>query len=276
MIKLNTLTNGELVNIDFSAWNFPAGEFGVKLPKVASDDMGFCITWHYENDAEFMQVANIVNAIRKTYTDSAMIDLLVPYLPYARQDRVCHEGEAFGLKVFANLLNSLNLDNVVSFDVHSEIAKSVINNFTNIDQFICARDLPKYDFVIAPDAGAAKKINQLSQVNDIENPTQVITLEKHRFNGKVSHILPKYLPDIVGKKVCVVDDICDGGATFISVGNLFKELMFKPAKLDLYVTHGIFSKGTDELLKIYDTIYTCNLMNKSVAKSVTQLIMMGD
>jgi len=45
----------------------------------------------------------------------------------------------------------------------------------------------------------------------------------------------------------IVDDICDGGATFIL---LAKELYAAGAKeVNLFVTHGIFSKG---LIPLYE------------------------
>jgi hypoxanthine phosphoribosyltransferase len=52
-------------------------------------------------------------------------------------------------------------------------------------------------------------------------------------------------------KVLVVDDICDGGGTFIPIVNNLKEAFCEideKVEVDLYVTHGIFSKGTSSLL----------------------------
>ena len=38
-----------------------------------------------------------------------LFDLIIPYFPYARQDRVCDGGESFTLKIFANIINRCNL-----------------------------------------------------------------------------------------------------------------------------------------------------------------------
>jgi len=43
-----------------------------------------------------------------------------------------------------------------------------------------------------------------------------------------------------------VDDICDGGRTFIESAGLLREA-YPEADIHLYVSHGIFSKGTDVL-----------------------------
>jgi ribose-phosphate pyrophosphokinase len=52
-----------------------------------------------------------------------------------------------------------------------------------------------------------------------------------------------------------VDDICDGGRTFIEIS---KALDGYQGELYLFVTHGIFSKGFEELFKHFTKIYTTN------------------
>ena len=60
--------------------------------------------------------------------------------------------------------------------------------------------------------------------------------------------------DVKGKNLLVVDDICDGGRTFIELGKVLREKQC--GELSLFVTHGIFSYGIDQLLDVYDRIYT--------------------
>jgi len=55
----------------------------------------------------------------------------------------------------------------------------------------------------------------------------------------------------------VVDDLCDGGGTFIGLGEAIKEINPK-ARLSLYITHGFFTKGLESLLEYYDRLYTTN------------------
>lgn len=59
------------------------------------------------------------------------------------------------------------------------------------------------------------------------------------------------------KSIIIFDDICDGGGTFIAEAKFLKE-RFPGRKLELFVTHGIFSKGFEELFKYFDKIYTTN------------------
>jgi len=67
------------------------------------------------------------------------------------------------------------------------------------------------------------------------------------------------LKDARIKDLIIIDDICDGGATFINIAKHFRENYGDlKGKIYLIVTHGIFSKGTTELGQYFDGIYTTN------------------
>lgn len=95
-------------------WNFPAGEFGFRL---TDEDLEYAsrftgdlieIEWNYENDAELVQIAMIKEALVKLFMfRNVKYKLNMPYIPYARQDRRCNEGEAASLTVIAGLINGL-------------------------------------------------------------------------------------------------------------------------------------------------------------------------
>ena len=273
MISVNASIDGEtLIPILYENWTFPAGESGVKFEeKVEYNELA--ILWNYENDSEIMLLAQLVNALREQNPD-IRIDLVVPYLPYSRQDRVCHAGESFSLKVFAGIINGLQFYSVNTLDVHNQDAYfKLFNNSIDIGQHVCASMLPKYDYFIAPDAGAAKKIYMHRQVCQEENPTKVIILDKTRVAGKVVYnALPKeIIPN--GSTVCVVDDLCDGGATFEAIADHLAQENVYCKCLDLYVTHGLFTNEQKfkKLYAIYDTIYVSNLVNKSFSNKVRKI-----
>ena len=72
-------------------------------------------------------------------------------------------------------------------------------------------------------------------------------------NGKLEGF-KVYEDNLSGKDCLIVDDICDGGGTFIG---LAEELKKKNAgHLYLAVSHGIFNKGVDVLNKCFTKIYT--------------------
>ena len=64
----------------------------------------------------------------------------------------------------------------------------------------------------------------------------------------------------MSKTGIIVDDICDGGRTFIELGKIIRK---DYDRLILCVTHGIFSKGV-EPLDVFDEIYSTNSWNPNL------------
>jgi len=82
--------------------------------------------------------------------------------------------------------------------------------------------------------------------------TVAIVCEKER-DQETGRITSYKVPNVPKGKCLVIDDICDGGSTFMLLGDAI------PNELDLQVTHGIFSNNADtKLLKRYGKIFTTN------------------
>lgn len=217
------------------------------------------------NSDDIMVVLNLADAARR---EGAMwVILHTKYLPYARQDRVCHAGESFALEVFIKMLSASGIDYVSCLDVHSDVAKSLFDKydikFYSIPQHELASKLPKFDVLIAPDKGAMKKL----ELYDVDS--QKVFLSKTRTEKSI--IYDEYHYDTIRGNVCVVDDICDFGGTFLACGEMLKRTQPSLTSLSLYITHGLLGKGTSELKKYYDVIYVSNLMNDSVKDTVIVL-----
>ncbi len=72
-------------------------------------------------------------------------------------------------------------------------------------------------------------------------------------------------------KIMIVDDLCDGGATFIAEAKYLKQL-FPEIELSLFVYHGLFTKGIDVLLDYYfEHIYCTNSYQDIDHPRVTQI-----
>ena len=63
-----------------------------------------------------------------------------------------------------------------------------------------------------------------------------------------------YTDDLQGRDCIIIDDICDGGGTFMGLATALKQK--NVGKLYLAVSHGIFSKGFDDLAQYFDAIFT--------------------
>ena len=62
------------------------------------------------------------------------------------------------------------------------------------------------------------------------------------------------IEDLKNRPCLIVDDICDGGGTFLGLGSELKKK--NAGELFLAVSHGIFSKGFDQLSDIYTQLFT--------------------
>lgn len=251
--------NGKSHNV--TQWKFPGGEVGVNINPVRSlENWGHpvqhdvTILAQLQNSDDVMALLMTVDAIRRTYK-VGYFKLRMAYVPYGRQDRVCNDGEALSISVFAQLINSCNFDEVEIIDPHSEAQTAAIHNsrVRNVEDLLKFVRLDLSDtYIVAPDAGAYKKAHKVAAASGARG---VITAHKVRnlSDGKIQSVTLDQ--DVTGKKLMVVDDICDGGGTFIM---LREALGDAPESVYLWVTHGIFSKGFESLTDIYDRVYTTN------------------
>ena len=182
--------------------------------------------------------------------------LLLPFVPGARQDRLNPAGDfLFTLKSVAKMINERKFDQVVVLDPHSNVASGLIDRCRVypiselLSQFFVG-----YDAVIAPDAGAGHRANEAADIlgNLRGTPMPVVQAFKNRdvATGKLSGFEVNVE---AGKHYLVFDDICDGGGTFVGLG---QKILEQKANAGLFVTHGIFSKGTAKLNDIYKVVTT--------------------
>ena len=271
-IELISASTSLLINEDsikrhnVNSWKFPGGEIGVRLvDETASDETYIISLTNIVTSDDIMSLANICNALKHNCVPRSQIIVYMPYFSYARQDRVCHTGESFALETFIQLLDAMYFHKLIVLDLHSNVAKKLLNQSTKIieekQQHEIMKNLPKHDWYVAPDTGATNKIFKHSGITR-EN---LITMNKSRTDAGIVHDTVSNqlnFNDFKGTAV-VIDDICDGGATFISVAQSLKKLN-PNISLNLAITHGIFSKGLEELSQYYDSIYVVNLMNDNI------------
>ena len=252
-MKSEFILNGTLLEVS----KFPGGELNIRIPEnlgYREFDMVAALAEVYLPPTKIPELHVLEVKVRDSdgiigcllikdaldRISNSPVKLKLHYMPYSRQDRVCNSGEAFGLKVVANLINSAGFHSVETLDNHSDVATSLLDNVVNLDynDILTGTELLS-DIglgvltVVAPDAGSTKKIEKFG--------TEFIQCLKTRNleTGSLSGF--RVLNDVVDADLVIVDDICDGGGTFIG---LTKELYNAGAHtVQLYVTHGIFSKG---------------------------------
>lgn len=235
---------------------FPGGEVhtSIKTSNISAQTRidGVYLTAKLKCSNDIMELLLLTDAYRRTGIDNIYLEM--KYIPYARQDRICNNGEALSIKVFADLINAQNYLIVYVFDPHSDVAPALINNCYTIPRHNLLKEIPreKYSSLISPDVGASKKCFEDAKVLNL--PLVQANKRRDLSTGQLSGF--EVYADTLEGDVLITDDICDGGGTFIGLATLLKE---KGAKsVDLFITHGIFSKGFDVFKGYIDNIYTTN------------------
>lgn len=272
-MKINVIDQfGYSSDIPVQVFTFSGGEVHVKLDMAAFSLLNFIgvkVQIHQEirTSDDFMAVVMAKDALDEIFRfyPNTPIELYSLYVPYARQDRYCEQGEAFGVRTFARLLNSLNFSRVVIADPHSEVTPAVINNLQIMPQheiafYMLGWKLRMDNFeLVSPDGGALKKIFKLgTQMN-----LKVHCADKIRDTATGDIIRTDIsVQDFGGANLMIVDDICDGGRTFIELAKVLRDR--NAGRIELFVTHGIFSKGVDVFEGYVDCIHSFNVWENNV------------
>lgn len=254
MIQIYDYYTGD--EIPYTKFRFPGGELQVKIdPDFVADD-ALVIQWLYQSDVELMEVALLKDAFSNLGQKVVFLD--IPYLPYARQDRVCSPGEAFALKVFADMVNTLDFKGVICSDPHNEdmfhrlFDSAVVEEQSTscVHKLFASFERNQYDYILFPDAGALKKREQYqARIEDYDLLVAIGSKVRDPATGALTGF-DVDVQDFKGGNVLVVDDICDGGGTFLGLGAVIKQR--NCGTLSLFTTHGIYSKGMEALEEMFD------------------------
>jgi ribose-phosphate pyrophosphokinase len=251
--------------IKFQSFTFSGGEPHIKINPDFDRNQKITITHRLNSFNDLGLLCITVDALRRM--DVKIIDLFIPYFPAARQDRVMIPGEPLSVKVYADIINALQLNKVFVFDAHSEVTPALLSNSTVIPNYTFIKEvlnrIGENVKLISPDGGALKKIYKVSE---FLGGAEVVECSKSRDvkTGRLSGF-KVYEDDLQGIDCLIVDDICDGGGTFVGLAEQLKNK--NAGKLYLAVSHGIFNKGF-EVLNCFDAIFTTNSVKDFEGESV--------
>lgn len=242
MIKLN--------GIEITPTLFPDKTSQVwRLPEKLLEGESYNVEWYFSHEAELIHLCQLADLLIIGSEGNQTATLYIDYLPYGRQDKDVSNDSTFALYTFTALLNYIGFDEVIIQDPHSYKALELIDRSIAVypeDKINNIIEELQINTICYPDKGADVKY---SQVYDFPN-CDIIVGEKIR-NQSTGLITDYKILDnnvnIENKNILIVDDICDGGATFII---LAEHLLKHNVKLvNLFVSHGLFTKGLKPLFK---------------------------
>ena len=278
-MKVLNLVYPERSDIKYKISSFPDGQQDItlmSLPLGYLENEVVQIRSHFNSFKDLELVICAANALRLAKIKQR--HLYIPYLLGARSDRKFVEGgNSYLVDIIAPQLNQTikewdgevrNLfSSVTVYDVHSDVASACIDNLNVIENYNLVKFFIDYmveknegsylsPTIVSPDGGSLKKIYKLCEKVGIGN--DIILCSKYRdTDGKLSKTNVPLVPSHNGKDFLIIDDICDGGRTFIEIAKVIKA-HFPDVKIYLIVSHGIFSAKFDMLSEYFTSIFCTN------------------
>jgi ribose-phosphate pyrophosphokinase len=231
MMKIYT-ANGELA---FKTFDFPDGQPHFELQ---THDAAKVVTVEarIKNPQELFQVMMAGQVLSRHYTH---LQLDIRYLMAARMDRAIDSSQPFTLLVVAQCLKNI-YHKIRILDPHSSTSCALLNAVPVLPYEAVKLVLNTLGDVtiVVPDKGAIERTTLLAKGRTFA----YLNKKRDMQTGKITNIeiVAGEQVNIYKKRCLIVDDICDGGATFVEAAKLLHEAGAE--EVYLYVTHGIFSK----------------------------------
>jgi ribose-phosphate pyrophosphokinase len=225
--------------------------------------------------ADVFELLNTIDALNRNGVSK--IHLVIPYLPFSRQERKNNERSSITAKMLAKLLKDQNVQTLFTYDLHTSVIEAFydfqVNNLSPLGLIPNNIITNSNTIFISPDFGALKKTKMLfssftEQNNEYE---RFLYLDKTRTtHNEISQmsIISNNTDIIEGKDVFIYDDIIDTGGTIFKAAELIRK--YNPKSITFFATHGLFSKGitetVDKLSEYIDNIIVTDTINNTEFK----------
>ena len=203
---------------------FPDGESYVRLESSVRDEhVAIVHTTSKPQDSNLMQLAFMANAAKRN--GAKKVTAIVPYLAYARQDKIFLEGENISIETIAAMLKAAGIDQLITVNIHAETALAnfpfpakTLTAIPLLAEYFIKKGFKKA-FALAPDKGAMYIAQQAQQILVGEAGS----LEKHRdrHTGETTQTAAHL--NIKGKAVIILDDIISTGGTIVGAAKILRE-----------------------------------------------------
>lgn len=172
---------------------------------------------------------------------------IIPYLGYARQDKIHRKGECLSSQLTARILESVGFASILTFDVHSQRALSFFKipavNLSAIPCFVPKLRSMAELMVVAPDKGAVGYAQNIAK--ELKAPCSYFEKDRDLITGKVR--IKGVKGDVVGKEVVIVDDMIVSGGTVVLVSEFLAKT--KAKGIVVCATHPLLVKDAPSLLQ---------------------------
>ena len=232
--------------------HLPDSEIHVMLDEVVRDQDIFLVQpCSAPVNDNLMELLLYLDAFRRASAHS--VSVVIPYFPYARQERMSRGRESISARVVANMLESGGANRVMFVDIHARAIAGFFN--IPIDPLSAVSLLANYfrkpEFenaaIVSPDVGRASMAGQYAQLLNLP----LVVMHKRRTgvsNTETTHVVG----DIEGRRPIIIDDVMAGGSVLQQVGALYEKGAVGKAVFS--VTHGVLLPTALQTLDADDRI----------------------
>lgn len=264
MQTLNLL-NPEESGIKYEIFHFPDGEVQIRLGEFSRKKGIIVVVCRITNAEELFIVSQIIDILNR---HEVFYTIKTTYLMSMRMDRVMDFNSPLSLKVVLSCLRDTKALEVFYPHNSNAIAFYSQNLGFPYEPWSISRWRREVEStkdtmqIVVPDEGAVSR-------NDAKN---CIYCRKVRdiATGRITSIEIVNPEDITGNPLCIIDDLCDGGGTFVGIAKVIKEI--KPdIELNIKVAHMVNPKGIENLSENFNHVwFTNSYMNwQDVPENVT-------
>jgi ribose-phosphate pyrophosphokinase len=232
--------------------HLPDSEIHVLIDEVVRDQDIFliqpCSTPVNDN---LMEILLYLDAFRRASVHR--VSVVMPYFPYARQDRMAKGREAISARVVANLLENQGAGRVIFIDIHNRAIQGFFN--IPVDPLsalpLLANYFRKPEFenaaIVSPDVGRAGMAGRYAELLNL--PLVVMHKRRTGFSTvETNHVVG----DIKGRRPIVIDDLMAGGSVLKQIDVLYDQ--GAEGKAYFSVTHPVLLHSALKILDEDDRI----------------------
>jgi ribose-phosphate pyrophosphokinase len=221
--KVSALTGFGNVPVAFKV--FPDGESYVRLEgNVQSEKVAIVqTTCPPAQDGRLFQLAFMADAAKRG--GAVKVTAVVPYLAYARQDKMFLQGEGVSVETVARMLKAAGIEELLTVNIHSENAlkqfpfpAKTVSAIPLLADYFVQKGF-KGAFALSPDKGAMYIAKQAQMV--LGGEAGHLDKQRDRYTGQTKQTAEGL--NVKGQSVIIFDDIISTGGTIVGAAKILRE-----------------------------------------------------
>ncbi|RNE48553.1 ribose-phosphate diphosphokinase [Corynebacterium alimapuense] len=233
-----------------TARDFANGEIFIRFEESVRGADCFVIQSHTQPlNKWLMEQLIMIDALKRG--SAKRITAILPFYPYARQDKKHRGREPISARLVADLLVAAGADRIVSVDLHTDQIQGFFDGpVDHMHAMPILTDYIKNKYplnnlcVVSPDAGRVKVAEKWANVFD---GAPMAFVHKTRSVDVANEVTAnRVVGDVEGKDCILLDDMIDTGGTIAGAVRVLKEA--GAHSVVIACTHGVFSGPARERL----------------------------